>query len=171
MATEKVKSFISAPKNRNKDACPDFGKFLPLFLLSRIAWEEEKYHAGRTCVEELFARNVFWIIKQHASLSDASVNDDRVDKSWEPSQVGLKLTCFQIRYILDVGRPMNELDINRNWERLSTLLGRPSDEQIQQFQTTVKRVQAISDCTSFFFLIFYLRKYYYYLFIYVFRYF
>lgn len=57
-----------------------------------------------------------WILKQHPSLEDPSVDSDRIKKSWEPSQVGLKLTCFQIRYILEVGRPMAEKDIAKNYE-------------------------------------------------------
>jgi hypothetical protein len=54
-ATEKVTAFISSPDQRNKKACPDFGRFLPLFLISDILWEDER-HAGRVCVSELFTR-------------------------------------------------------------------------------------------------------------------
>jgi hypothetical protein len=40
-----VEAFISSPDNRNKKKVPDFGRFLPLFLTSKIPWEDAK-HAG-----------------------------------------------------------------------------------------------------------------------------
>jgi len=149
IATNRINSFITSPNNRNKAAVPDFGRFLPLFLISDILWEDEK-HAGRTCVSELFTRNAMWILKQHPDLSDSSQDKGRVQKSWDPSQVGLKLTCFQIRYILEVGRPSNETDITKNWERLNLLFGRPTAQMIQNFQQTVKKVQAIGDYKNWF---------------------
>lgn len=87
-----------------------------------------------------------WILKQHPELEDPEKDLGRVAKSWEPSQVGLKLTCFQIRYILDVGRPASEPDIKDNFQRLNSHLGRPSAKMIQNFQTSIKRVQQINNC-------------------------
>jgi hypothetical protein len=88
-----------------------------------------------------------WILKQHPDLEDPTVNNNRIAKSWEPSQVGLKLTCFQIRYLLEIGRPANDKDINKSWDSLNKLYGRPTAQMIQNFQQTVKKVQAISNCT------------------------
>ena len=91
-----------------------------------------------------------WILKQHPGLE--SVNDkdqSRIQKSWDPSQVGLKLTCFQIRYLLEVGRPTNETDINLNYQRFNSLYGRPTQQMVDQFQQTTKKVQAIADCKIF----------------------
>jgi len=149
ICTDKVAYFISSPNNRNKQNCPDFGRFLPLFLLSDIKWEDEK-HAGRICVSELLTRNAMWILKQERDLIDPDLDNNRVTRSWAPSQVGLKLTCFQIRYILEVGRPENETSLQQNWERLNKLMGRPSARMVQDFQATVKKVQAITDYPTWF---------------------
>jgi len=149
LSTDKVQSFITAPENRNKKAIPDFGRFLPLFLISNILWEDSQ-HAGRVCVSELFARNAMWILKQHPDLENADADNQRVTKSWEPSQVGLKLTCFQIRYLLDVGRPVAEPDIQKNFKRLNSLNGRPDSKMTAAFQATVKKVQAIPNYSSWF---------------------
>jgi len=100
------------------------------------------------------------------------VNKDRVLKSWGPSSVGLKLTCFQVRYILDVGRPNHEGDINQNFQvsishsffdlfhfifckftttkRLNKLYGRPDAKMTSDFQQTVKKVQAIANYEDWF---------------------
>jgi ubiquitin-protein ligase len=149
IATQKVRTFIKSPNDRNKSSCPDFGRFLPLFLISDILWEDET-HAGRVCVSELFTRNAMWILKQHPELSSPSKDLERITKSWEPSQVGLKLTCFQIRYILEVGRPPSESDIYKNFERLNSLAGRPTVQMTQKFQQTVKGVQKIVDYPTWF---------------------
>jgi len=149
ICTDKVAYFISSPNNRNKQNCPDFGRFLPLFLLSDIKWEDEK-HAGRICVSDLLTRNAMWILKQERDLIDPDLDNNRVTRSWAPSQVGLKLTCFQIRYILEVGRPENETSLQQNWERLNKLMGRPSARMVQDFQATVKKVQAITDYPTWF---------------------
>jgi len=149
IATDKVTNFIGDASKRNKKAVPDFGRFLPLFLISEVLWEDEK-HAGRVCVSELFTRNAMWIIKQHQDLESPSTDKNRVSRSWEPSQVGLKLTCFQIRYILEVGRPTSETDILKNYARLNALYGRPSSKMTSDFQATVKKVQAIPNYTKWF---------------------
>jgi hypothetical protein len=86
-------------------------------------------------------------LKQYPELENPTVDDNRITKSWQAAHVGLKLTCFQIRYLLEVGRPANEKDIYKNWESLSKLNGRPTSQMIQRFQQTVKRVQAITNCT------------------------
>jgi len=151
IATKKVKEFISSPNARNKNACPDFGKFLPLFLISDIPWENDQ-HAGRFCVSELFTRNAMWILKQHQGLENPKIDDNRVKKSWAPSEVGLKLTCFQIRYLLEVGRPLpgGSESLEDGWKRLNSLLGRPNAKMTSDFQATVKRVQAIPDYVTWF---------------------
>eukprot|EP01117_Protostelium_nocturnum_P020430 TRINITY_DN9185_c0_g1_i1.p1 TRINITY_DN9185_c0_g1~~TRINITY_DN9185_c0_g1_i1.p1 ORF type:complete len:524 (-),score=154.75 TRINITY_DN9185_c0_g1_i1:25-1596(-) len=148
-ATKRVKNFISSPQNRNKKACPDFGRFLPVFLISQVLWEDNT-HAGRVCVTELFARNAKWIIDKFKEMGDAKVSKNRAQISWEPSQVGLKLTCFQIRYILEVGRPFKtpQLDVNR--KMLDDLYGRPTPKMVESFQQTTKKVQAIANYSEWF---------------------
>jgi len=151
IATKKVKEFISSPNARNKNACPDFGRFLPLFLISDIPWENEQ-HAGRVCVSELFTRNALWIIKKYPELENIRNSKNRVQQSWGPSEVGLKLTCFQIRYLLEVGRPSKggSENLEEAWKRLNSLLGRPNAKMTSDFQATVKRVQAIPDYITWF---------------------
>eukprot|EP01106_Pelomyxa_sp_JSP_P014952 TRINITY_DN4948_c0_g1_i1.p1 TRINITY_DN4948_c0_g1~~TRINITY_DN4948_c0_g1_i1.p1 ORF type:complete len:399 (+),score=78.60 TRINITY_DN4948_c0_g1_i1:126-1199(+) len=149
-ASDIVRGFVSDERSRNKQAVPDFGRFLPLLLISDIQWTGTTPCASKSCVEELFNRNVLWILKDHPDLETMRGSPARIAPSWENSQVGLKLTCFQVRYLLDVGRPPASPGVADAWGRLNALAGRPTAAMTTAFQQTVKRVQQLSSYPAWF---------------------
>eukprot|EP01105_Mastigella_eilhardi_P007472 TRINITY_DN18907_c0_g1_i1.p1 TRINITY_DN18907_c0_g1~~TRINITY_DN18907_c0_g1_i1.p1 ORF type:complete len:375 (-),score=65.77 TRINITY_DN18907_c0_g1_i1:27-1151(-) len=150
-ASHRVRDFTTYEQQRTKSKCPDFGRFLPLLLVSDIMWCGTSPFAASACIGELFNRNVLWILKQSPWLSDSAAPPARrICGSWEASQVGLRLTCFQVRYILDVGRPRTETDIVANLARLDALAGRPTRAMIDEFQQTTKRLQHLGSYYDWF---------------------
>jgi hypothetical protein len=77
MATERVAAFVTNPETRLKVFCPDFGRFLPLLLLSDTKWLPSAEAAAGSaaavgaidaCIQESFTRNALWIVKSNNDL-------------------------------------------------------------------------------------------------------
>ena len=85
-ASQRVEAFIASPDNCTKDKVPDLGQFLPLFLLSSIAWNGPQ-KAGSAVVRELFVRNAMWIARADPALATTTGKPmaDRIGRSWGPS--------------------------------------------------------------------------------------
>ena len=97
-----VGQFVKYPDARHKSRCPDFGRFLPLILLSDLSWDEIK----EPFINELMARNSSWIVKTNRGLHRVNHSEmirpsNRAVISWGASATGLRLTAFQIRFALN----------------------------------------------------------------------
>mmetsp|Transcript_52 Transcript_52/g.82 ORF Transcript_52/g.82 Transcript_52/m.82 type:complete len:688 (-) Transcript_52:278-2341(-) len=169
LANNRVKSFAKSPWARHKSKCPDFGRFLPLMLLSDLTWWEMQ----EPFVGELLARNAKWIAKEQPSLKTVkpyerrSVPSRRITESWGPSATGLKLTAFQIRFVLNIlpwareGLPKSVLDaysavVGGSRKRLlarvmyNTLGGRPTQGMLEKFQKETKAIEGMTSYEEFF---------------------
>jgi hypothetical protein len=150
-ASSRVSSFISSPDSRTKKNIPDFGSFLPLLLLSDLKWDAVKL----AFIEELLCRNAMWVLKSEPHLAGRLSASERCKKSWKPSAVGLRLTAFQVLFLIN--SPMwskarnSDADENQNiFQMYEKLRGAPSPDMIQLFQKQAKAVQELSHYPDFF---------------------
>jgi hypothetical protein len=150
-ASSRVSSFMSSPDSRTKKNIPDFGSFLPLLLLSDLKWDAVKL----AFIEELLCRNAMWVLKSDSHLAGRVSASERCKKSWEPSAVGLRLTAFQVLFLIN--SPMwskaknSDADENQNtFQMYEKLRGAPSPDMIQLFQKQAKAVQELSRYPDFF---------------------
>mmetsp|Transcript_4517 Transcript_4517/g.6173 ORF Transcript_4517/g.6173 Transcript_4517/m.6173 type:complete len:703 (-) Transcript_4517:111-2219(-) len=165
LANERVRSFVRHPRGRHKAQCPDFGRFLPLLLLSDLKWREVQH----PFVHELLARNARWIVKAHPELRQVydweyDKPSLRVTKSWDPSATGLKITAFQIWFVLNVHswalsalpEPITDAYSKIGNNRLllramyDTLGGRPTKSMMLRFQQETKSIEAMTKYEDFF---------------------
>ena len=160
-----VGQFVRNPSARHKSRCPDFGRFLPLILLSDLSWNEIK----EPFVNELMARNSSWIVKTHPVLRSVQHSEgirpsSRAVLSWGASATGLRLTAFQIRFALNgplwaqeaLSKPVAAAYQKLGGQRLpiramyNMLGGRPTKQMLETFQQEAKAIRAM-DCYAKFF--------------------
>jgi len=165
LANRKVNAFVNNPWARHKAQCPDFGRFLPLILLSDLSWREIR----EPFIHELLARNARWIVQVHPELKRVQPHKQRgtpqrAQKSWEPSATGLKITAFQIWFALNVSswaqgalpRPVCEAYHKLGSKRLlvramyDVLGGRPSKDMMAMFQQQTKEIEQLTCYEDFF---------------------
>lgn len=157
-ANLRVQGFAKFPRLRHKAQCPDFGRFLPMILLSDVSWEEIR----QPLLSQLLTRNARWIVKTDARLGvvrpmEVSQISGRVEKSWPASATGLKLTAFQIRFFLSVvawARDTLPPEIVGAYERMKSpqlmvramyniLGGRPTQDMLSLFQAETKEIESM----------------------------
>jgi len=165
LANEKVRTFVRHPQKRHKSHCPDFGRFLPLLLLSDLPWREIQ----EPFVRELLARNARWIVRESPELRRVKPHEYdhssmRANKSWGPSATGLKITAFQIWFVLNVhswalhALPKNVVDAYQKLGNNRLLLramydalgGRPTKVMMLKFQQVTKSIEAMASYEEFF---------------------
>jgi hypothetical protein len=161
-----VRAFVANPANRRKSKVPDFGRFLPLILLSDLSWQEMQ----AAVVEEVLTRNARWIVRAQPSLGLAKEGErrqlsGRMEKSWDASSTGLKLTAFQIRFFVNVlpwarsalpanllaayeRRPKSLLQVAR--AMYNSLGGRPTPDMLTRFQNEAKQIESLTNFSDFF---------------------
>ena len=177
-ASKKVDDFVDKPAARTKSSCPDYGRFIPQLLISDTKWLASGADGGKrgafsACIQEQFTRNALWITKADESLADTETEiPDRAARSWSSSATGLRLSAFQIRYMLSLpkwtawefsggdepGKPGTAAVVDGNdcavqLDFFNALGGRPTTSMIQGFQAETKRVQAIGDYKELFWAI------------------
>lgn len=165
LSNRRVIQFARNPKMRHKSQCPDYGRFLPQILLSNISWQEVR----KPFIGELLTRNARWVCKSNRRLSTVRHWEweklgQRAVQSWDASSTGLKLTAFQVRFLLNTV-PWAHLalpeDIAVAYARTgkrhllvramyNRLGGRPTAEMLGKFQNETKRIESLSDYKSFF---------------------
>lgn len=167
LANKRVNSFVRSPWARHKQQCPDFGRFLPLILLSDLPWRE----IAEPFLGELLARNARWVLQVHPGLrsvqpqeASGAVSAGRAAKSWAPSATGLKITAFQIWFALNVygwahiAMPRHVVDAYEKTGNKRLLVramydvlgGRPSKDMMASFQHQTKEIEAIDQYRDFF---------------------
>jgi len=102
-----IKAFVENPSMRSKEHVPNMGEFLCLLSVSdAFGWEE----LGIAILEEVFDRNVLWILKQFPQLGDLSdnlVSQARLRKSFKANIISLRLLMFQVAF-LQLARPAHK---------------------------------------------------------------
>ncbi|KAL7571270.1 hypothetical protein ACA910_008925 [Epithemia clementina (nom. ined.)] len=166
MANERVQRFARNPRMRHKAQCPDFGRFLPLILLSNMHWRDFQ----EPLIGELLARNARWICKADRGLGTVTPTErtspsDRAQRSWAASSTGLKLTAFQIRFALSVLPWAQEAlpaavvaayqSANHSHLLLVRLMynvlgGRPTQDMLRRFQKETKAIEAVGSFSEIF---------------------
>ena len=165
VANHKVRGFAKNRRLRHKAQCPDFGRFLPMILLSAVSWDEVK----KPFLSELLARNARWICQSSPSLAVVAPNEhtslsDRAAKSWGASATGLKLTAFQICFFHRVVQwastalPADVVQAYRRWNKpqlavramYDALGGRPSAKMLSDFQQEAKCIESMTNFKQFF---------------------
>lgn len=92
--------FQTEPKARQKEHVHNIGEFLCLLSVSdKFGWDD----LGVLILEEVFDRNVLWILKQAPHLGDVgitSVSDQaRLRASFRANRVSLRLLMFQVAFL------------------------------------------------------------------------
>lgn len=163
-----VGQFVRMPHARHKSRCPDFGRFLPLILLSDLSWDEIK----EPFIDELMARNSSWIVNymsdlRRVPLSEWTRPSHRADISWRASATGLRLTAFQIRFALNclswateaLSKPAVAEYQKLGGQRLAVrvmynkLGGRPTKTMLATFQEEAKAIRYMNCYQKFFNLV------------------
>eukprot|EP00026_Physarum_polycephalum_P005749 Phypoly_transcript_05787.p1 GENE.Phypoly_transcript_05787~~Phypoly_transcript_05787.p1 ORF type:complete len:549 (+),score=109.53 Phypoly_transcript_05787:167-1813(+) len=136
---DKLKTFVSDPKQRLKQNTPNLGDWLTYLTVSPDArWE----NVCVTFVRETFLRNVMWVLKDApalANLADAGVDKVRAQETFRLTQVSRDLTAFQVLF-LDIARP-KELPLQKVAERYDANNGLPTEDMEAQMSAAVKRIK------------------------------
>jgi hypothetical protein len=136
-----ITDFIKSEDARVKSVIPSLGDWFPLISVSnKYTWG----HVSKAVLGEIFDRNVIWICKEDPSLSTLAdinkanennnsakpgVEQHRLDKSFEATQVSNKLLLFHVYFITRVARPpgVSLAQVADNYDRF---FGRPNSKSI-----------------------------------------
>ncbi len=102
-----------------------------------------------------FHSNALWTIKKFPALADVGSSRDkgydlnRMLKTFEATQVSLKLLMFHVHFFTHVARPegLSLADVARNYD---TMYGCASTAMKEQMQQKCKQIQATSTWDEFF---------------------
>jgi ubiquitin-protein ligase/stress response protein SCP2 len=155
-----IKDFITNEDARLKKALPSLGNWIPLLSVSdRYTWAQ----VVKPLVAESMDRHVIWICKEYPKLanldttnnnaySSTGIEKDRLEQSFEASQVSLKLVLFHVYFITRIARPkgVTLAKVADNYDRF---YGRPNSKMQDEFQKAVKRITSVSAWPEFFKLI------------------
>jgi ubiquitin-protein ligase len=102
-----LETFQADPKSREKGRVHNIGEFLCLLSVSdSFDWDS----IGVSILEEVFDRNVLWILKQSPHLGDVGVSgvsdQNRLKASFRANRVSLRLLMFQVAF-LRLAKPMH----------------------------------------------------------------
>jgi len=92
-------AFQADPEARGKERVPNMGEFLCLVSVSdKYGWDD----LGVPILEEVFDRNVLWILKHSphlGNMTDAGVSQARLRRSFIANRVSLRLLMFQVAFL------------------------------------------------------------------------
>jgi len=144
-----VSSFIKDETFRSKNNLRALGEFLPLLAVSkRIKWPA----VAMSYLSETFDRNVIWMGKKYPSLpvqnlqKGVGVDTDRLNKSWEATQVSMKLLMFHVNFL----RMHKNATLDEMAASYDVFFGRPSHRARVDFQENVKKIVSINAWPAFF---------------------
>lgn len=153
-----IDTFRKDEESRQKRNLPSLGNFIPLLSVSnKFSWE----HVAKALVDETQDRNVLWICKEHpklASLAAPEVSNnnnalgvemDRLTKSFEATQVSLKLLLFHVYFLRKIARPSGA-SLGKVADSYDRFYGRTSSKTQEEFQNAVKRILSISKWPEFY---------------------
>lgn len=152
----KILDKFNESNNQNKKVCPNVGVLMTTYLLTNNKYNYE------LLIKEMFGRNVLWSlinvkdcvnsgrtkkvdkngnICKDKIIVDYDVNDNKfkiidldawIDLTWKNSHVGMQRFAFQQLY--------NNKYNNETLETLDSKYGMPLDEDINIFQSEVKKI-------------------------------
>jgi len=143
--------FCKSATNRIKSVVPSLGEFLPLLTVSdAVTWR----HVCKPYLEENFDRNALWTIKKYPALANTSDNslaalNDRLWKTWDATQVSMKLLMFHVYFFKNVARPegLTLPEVAANYD---TFYGVPSEQMKEVLQQKCKEILKAGSFTEFF---------------------
>jgi len=143
-----VKDFINNPESRLKKNTPNVGEWLTLLSVStQFNWQD----ASMSYLTENFERNVMWYVRDNPSLAnteDDSVNKNRINDTFNKTEVSRNLLAFQVLF-LDIAKPPN-MSLQQVQERYEAHYGLPSAEMETALKEAVKTIKTIKNYPDWF---------------------
>eukprot|EP00479_Gromia_sphaerica_P013033 TRINITY_DN7094_c0_g1_i1.p1 TRINITY_DN7094_c0_g1~~TRINITY_DN7094_c0_g1_i1.p1 ORF type:complete len:156 (-),score=27.07 TRINITY_DN7094_c0_g1_i1:479-946(-) len=96
---DKILEFMRSEEGRMKRSVPNLGEWIVYLSISdKYGWRHAK--VARAYLLENFDRHVKWILKKYISLGELARDDpDRVQKSFEESEVSRRLLMFHVYFL------------------------------------------------------------------------
>jgi len=144
-----ARNFCNSEENRTKDVVPSLGEFLPIVSVSdEVSWKD-------ICMPYLlenFDRNALWTIKKYPYLGEieaTAINKERIEKTFDATQVSIKLLMFHVYFFKNVARPegVSLEDVAANYD---AFYGRPSSQMKENLQKKCKQILATNSWNLFF---------------------
>eukprot|EP01114_Cavostelium_apophysatum_P015647 TRINITY_DN4309_c0_g1_i1.p1 TRINITY_DN4309_c0_g1~~TRINITY_DN4309_c0_g1_i1.p1 ORF type:complete len:1000 (-),score=330.36 TRINITY_DN4309_c0_g1_i1:12-2684(-) len=144
-------SFCNSESKRTKDVVPALGEFLPLLTVSdKVSWQK----VCMPYLQENFDRNALWTIKKYPGM--AYVNDespaastDRLNKTFDATQVSIKLLMFHVYFFKNVARPEG-ISLDQVAANYDAFYGRPSSQMKEDLQRKCKEILGVQNWSQFF---------------------
>jgi predicted RNA-binding protein with RPS1 domain len=142
-----LEAFQQSPERRSKEAVPNLGEFLCLLSVSdSLGWQE----LGVPILEEAFARNALWILKQApklGELTDVGESRYRLRKSFQANLVSLRLLMFQVAF-LQLAKPAGQ-KASCALERKDRCKGLPGPGEAEWLFRRCVRILSVEDWDEF----------------------
>uniref|UniRef100_A0A0G4H247 UBC core domain-containing protein n=1 Tax=Chromera velia CCMP2878 TaxID=1169474 RepID=A0A0G4H247_9ALVE len=159
-ADGRIARFLHYPEARHKQDTPNLGEFLALLSVSdEFSWSDVR----REIMEEVFDRNVLWILKEYPELKkygkETGVCRERLQKSFDATLVSRRLLMFHSWFLQNVvhtrhGHPEREAQCSKAGkaldppcrkascalQRYNRAKGQPAPSQVDALQAACRRV-------------------------------
>eukprot|EP00929_Paragymnodinium_shiwhaense_P059386 TRINITY_DN29747_c0_g1_i1.p1 TRINITY_DN29747_c0_g1~~TRINITY_DN29747_c0_g1_i1.p1 ORF type:complete len:862 (+),score=144.63 TRINITY_DN29747_c0_g1_i1:59-2587(+) len=106
---DRIQNFISEDRLRSKGEVPNLGEFMCLLSASdRVTWDS----IGLAILEEVFDRNVLWLLRAHPELCSAQARGTRshCQKALKTSLVSRRLLMFHVWFLRNVAHVPHHCD-------------------------------------------------------------
>ncbi|XWV25558.1 ubiquitin-conjugating enzyme [Tupanvirus deep ocean] len=125
-----IENFVKNRAQRNKSKVPDIGEFIITLFLSKYKYDNIK----KELLEEYFARQIFWLLKNGVDLSEPNINK-RLQDCFESSKVSCHLLVFNLQmaktFIFDGVK-----------DKLDAHYGFAPDHIVDSFQNQIKQIKS-----------------------------
>jgi hypothetical protein len=146
MANDAITKFLSGREHQTKHAVPDMGKFLNFILISGFTWKD----VAPAVINEVFIRNVLWLIKDDASLENPDMPiEERLTKTFRGALTSLRLLMFQAFFLRFVGK-RDGLSPFKVYKEYESTLGSSPPSLVTKLQHACKRIRAVDTWPEFF---------------------
>uniref|UniRef100_A0A0G4HQ10 S1 motif domain-containing protein n=1 Tax=Chromera velia CCMP2878 TaxID=1169474 RepID=A0A0G4HQ10_9ALVE len=156
-------AFRDRPSSRTKDVTPSLGDFFALLSVTDSTdWAE----LCEGVVEEVFDRNVLWVLKKYPHLydpsNDAAGGKERLNRTLQANAVSLRLLCFQVWFLENVAHALHfHFDAATqtyrpcrkavcSLQRYNRSRGLPPPSLSERLQKETKRLTSLSSWDAFF---------------------
>ncbi|CAJ1406825.1 unnamed protein product [Effrenium voratum] len=154
---QKLHKFVSDEQMRHKNVVPNLGEFMCLLSVSdEFTWNK----LAIPILEETFDRGVLWLVKACPCMAHlSSPVDDRMEKTWETSQVSRQLLmfhCWFLHHVAHIAHQHHEHedDVCRRasclLERYERTKGLPLQSSVSSLQKACRHFSTIKTWQHFF---------------------